>query len=550
MSAPDPLLGRVLADRYRLTVRLGAGASGVVYRAEDLALGGIVAVKVLRSDGPLTGDQRARFEREAQVLHRLSHPAVVGFVDYGHDDIGPFIVQELVEGVDLRSVLRAGRVFAPALAARLVGEVLGALGAAHAAGLVHRDVKPGNVMIVEDVEGALGVRLLDFGCVRPFLPPRGTGMFRTRVGLPAGTPAYAAPEQRAGEAVGPAADQFAAALLWVELVVGRRAFRGLVEGLRAGQLDALPPRVSSAARAVVARAIAAAPEDRFASADAMRQALERATAEEEPSPAAPATWTAPAELVTDIRRVRALALAERPPRLGRAAFFAAGVVVGAALAIALWPARAPTVIVAGGTLGAAPPTIVASPPPTVVPPIMVLDRGVERALDADGGAAPARSAAPVSPRPPRLAAAAPAPRSDAGLAPAARRARPAAVDDARPSRAPTSAAPERPAAPRRADPPPAADEIHRAPPDAGPPPAAPARADAGRPDVRPAAAGPPPDQVFAEALGRCDCAAARRALDALEEVGAAAARLPRERYRRACLVLGVGCRRAGAGRPR
>lgn len=209
-------LGRVLNDRYRLTRALGTGASAHVYVAEDVTLRRRVAVKLLH---PGLADDEAflrRFQAEARVVAALRHPNIVRVYDWGDDQGSPFIVMELLEGGSLRSLLDRGHVLSPSQAARVGAQAARALDYAHKRGLVHRDVKPANLLF--DEEGQ--VSMADFGLARALAEATWT----EPVGAMLGTARYAAPEQINGGGLDGRADVYALALVLVEAVTGKVPF--------------------------------------------------------------------------------------------------------------------------------------------------------------------------------------------------------------------------------------------------------------------------------------------------------------------------------------
>jgi serine/threonine protein kinase len=143
-------IGTVLGGRYRLVELLGQGGMATVYRARDSQLERDVAVKVLRPEYGADPDFLARFRHEAQAAASLKHPGIVAVYDYGTDAVGPYIVMELVDGEDLASLIRRRGAASPTRAALIVAQVARALAAAHQRGLVHRDVKPGNILVASD----------------------------------------------------------------------------------------------------------------------------------------------------------------------------------------------------------------------------------------------------------------------------------------------------------------------------------------------------------------------------------------------------------------
>ncbi|GAB4006589.1 serine/threonine-protein kinase [Nocardioides ultimimeridianus] len=203
----------LLSGRYRLGARVGSGGMADVHRATDELLRREIAVKVLRASDA----DRNRFADEACTVARLNHPGIVTVLDAGLDDDRPFIVMELVDGPTLAEALAAGPLDPDRV--RAIGEQLAAaLAYAHDQGIVHRDVKPGNVLLRPDGTACLA----DFGIARMV----GRALEHTTEGMVVGSPAYLAPEQVAMEDVGPAADVYSLGLVLLEALTGRRAFAG------------------------------------------------------------------------------------------------------------------------------------------------------------------------------------------------------------------------------------------------------------------------------------------------------------------------------------
>jgi eukaryotic-like serine/threonine-protein kinase len=248
-----PSLATAINDRYELTARLGRGGMADVYRATDLALEREVAVKVIRGD---TAAPERRFDAEVSALARLSHPGIVRLYDGGTVDGQPYLVMELVEGQTLADVLTAGPL--PPDRVRCVGRsVAEALAHAHRAGLVHRDVKPANVL-VPDAPGA-APRLTDFGIARL----ADETMTATVASL--GTAAYLAPEQLLGGHVGPAADVYSLGLVRLECLTAQREYRGSVTEAafaRLGRDPTIPANLPSGWPDLLRRMTAREPEHR------------------------------------------------------------------------------------------------------------------------------------------------------------------------------------------------------------------------------------------------------------------------------------------------
>ena len=270
--------GTRLGGRFVIDDVLGTGGMGAVYRALDTATGERVALKVIATTAVGELESVYRFLREAHASARVAHPAIV---HARHVDVSEgrlFLVFELVDGVALDRLLREGRALPSGAVARFGAQLADALAAAHAAGVVHRDVKPGNVMVTR---GRAGVRLLDFGIskLQDLAPSEAE---RTRTHAVLGTPAYMAPEQvTASSAVTDRCDVYAVGTILFELLAGRRPFVAdtamALAAMRvlgdAPSLRELAPQVPDALAALVQRCLARAPADR-PSAAALAHALE------------------------------------------------------------------------------------------------------------------------------------------------------------------------------------------------------------------------------------------------------------------------------------
>jgi eukaryotic-like serine/threonine-protein kinase len=283
VEAPEP--NRVLAGRYKLELRLGAGGMGTIWRAEHLVLQAPVAVKLIDRDAIPDEDTLTRFLREAKAAAALRSPHVVQIIDYGIDGKTPFMVMELLEGENLAQRLKRSRRLSRQETARILTHVGRAMQRAHDAGIVHRDLKPDNVFLVknEDEEHA---KVLDFGVAKveraALEGPEGT---RTRTGSILGTPYYMSPEQAQGnKAVDHRTDLWALGVIAFECLTGKRPFYsdGLGDLVLTICVRDLPvpsdvAPVPLGFDAWFARACARDPEQRFQSAremtDALREAL-------------------------------------------------------------------------------------------------------------------------------------------------------------------------------------------------------------------------------------------------------------------------------------
>jgi serine/threonine-protein kinase len=264
---------------YRILSKVGEGGMGAVYRADDLELGRSVAIKVLKSDQ--LSDRRAddaqsaarRFLQEARAAAALAHPGVTTVYRVGTEGGWPYIAMEWLEGQTLEQLIAARR-FSVEQAARIGIQVLSVLEVAHAAGVVHRDIKPSNLMVVANGR----IKVMDFGVARV----RDSTLAHTKAGIVLGTPHYAAPEQLAGEAIDSRVDLYALGSVLYEVVVGHPPFEATSLYDQIHAVYTRPPQppstlvagVPAAFDAVLLKALAKRPDDRFATAAEMRAALQ------------------------------------------------------------------------------------------------------------------------------------------------------------------------------------------------------------------------------------------------------------------------------------
>jgi eukaryotic-like serine/threonine-protein kinase len=270
------LVGRRLGGRYELEDEIASGGMGTVWRARDEVLGRPVAVKVLHDHLARDPDLLDRFRLEAVAAARLTHPAVVRVFDTGIDDGVCFIVMELFEGHTLESLLAGRGSLEPEEAARIVRSALQGLGHAHRHGVVHRDVKPGNILI--DRDGY--VKVTDFGIAKAAF----AGDDLTTTGNLLGTSRYLAPEQVTGGPADARTDLYATGIVLYEALTGRTPFQAdthIATATMRLNKDPVPPRalrsgISRELNEVVMRALARDPDERYQSAEEMAEALERA----------------------------------------------------------------------------------------------------------------------------------------------------------------------------------------------------------------------------------------------------------------------------------
>jgi len=277
----DPLLGRLIADRYRVLELLGRGGMGVVYKAEHARIGKVLALKLLTGELTRDAGQLARFKREAEMSSRLSHPNTVQVFDFGEADGLAYLAMEYVRGRDLGALVsEAGRLDSTRTV-RIVIQVCSSLAEAHDKGIVHRDLKPENIMIVRGPAGDDVAKVLDFGLAK--LRESSELSDVTSSGAIVGTPYYMAPEQIRGEGVTPACDVYALGALLYACVTGTVPFdaatpmgvftRHLTETPQSPNVRLPELGLSKSFERIIMVALAKNPSDRFPSAAALQDAL-------------------------------------------------------------------------------------------------------------------------------------------------------------------------------------------------------------------------------------------------------------------------------------
>ncbi len=239
----DPLVGQKLDD-YEIQSFIGEGAMGIVYRALHTVIGKPAAIKVLRPDYADDPEMVSRLIREARTVNAIRHPSIVDIFGFGQVKATgqPYIVMDLLEGEPLDMVIREKAPMPFADAFDILDDLLGALAAAHAVGVIHRDLKPGNIILEKQPEGRAKVKLLDFGLAKQ--ADKANGSVRpTNPGTILGTPAFMAPEQIRGEKTSPATDLYAVGGIAYQLVTGHLPHEGsnAIEIVSA-KLKADPPR--------------------------------------------------------------------------------------------------------------------------------------------------------------------------------------------------------------------------------------------------------------------------------------------------------------------
>ncbi len=277
-GSQDPRIGTVLQHRYRIDARIGAGGMGVVYRGERIGLDRPVAIKFLHREVATDAGALERFQREAKAMSRLHHPHCVPVIDFGFDK-APYLVLEYVEGHTLTRVL-AGPRLPLKRALTIMRQILAGLAHAHAQGVVHRDIKPDNVILAAATGTGDHARVLDFGLAKLAESP-GTGTSAT---IAIGTPSYMSPEQASGAAVDARADLYSCGVLLFQMITGRKPFVAdtPLEVLRM-HVDQPAPRLADMApgetfppelETVVAGALAKDPAHRYGTALAFAEALD------------------------------------------------------------------------------------------------------------------------------------------------------------------------------------------------------------------------------------------------------------------------------------
>jgi serine/threonine-protein kinase len=368
--AIDPLIGQLVASRYRVLSQLGEGGMGNVYRAVQESIEKKVALKVLKAEYSASPDMVVRFHREAVSACRIKHPNVVDVFDLGQLADGRFyIAMDLLEGRDLGQVITEGGPLVPARAVHIALQICRALNAAHQSGIVHRDLKPENIFLHRTSDGDEIVKVVDFGIAHLLAqstgqstpPPRVPGEPQddvaklaadgdrklTRVGTVFGTPEYMAPEQAEGVHIDHRADIYAAGIIFYKMLTGKVPFTGssFLE-IISKHVGEDPPRMSKVnpelaipreLEQVVVKALAKRPEDRFENMARFAQAIAYASRDiRKARPARKGAW------IFIALAVLAVAVGGGGWFMRRRALLRAQVVPPPPTAVALVPEPAPT----------------------------------------------------------------------------------------------------------------------------------------------------------------------------------------------------------------
>jgi eukaryotic-like serine/threonine-protein kinase len=279
----DPRIGGLVDERYKVLEAMASGSMGIVYKAERVPVGKLVAIKFLHAPFANDAEFLARFERETRVMSKLTHPNCVSVVDFGVWDGAPYLVMEYVSGTTLRALIDNGAL-PPKRALTLVRQIAAGLAHAHAQGVVHRDVKPANIMISEEIGTGDHARILDFGLARL----RGAvGRDATQSNVVVGTPNYMAPEQTVGGgSIDARTDIYAVGVVLFEMICGDRPFQAddtlaLLGMHRAAPIPQLTDRMEGdvqlprGLQELVEKAMAKSPGDRFQSAIELAEAIDQ-----------------------------------------------------------------------------------------------------------------------------------------------------------------------------------------------------------------------------------------------------------------------------------
>ncbi len=279
----DPLLGMVLDNKYRVLGKIGTGAMGSIYKAEDVTLGRQVALKVLHRHLITEEDHVKRFKREALAASRLQHPNCITVLGYSQSLDGPsYIVMELLNGDDLFKILADEKKLSPERVVRFSSQILAALEEAHGEGIVHRDLKPENIMVEQLRSQEDFVKVLDFGIAKLRDHGKGDGAsFKTEAGTVFGTPEYMSPEQIRGEELDGRSDLYSLGVLMYQMISGTLPFTGgtVIDiatshlTKTAEPLTKREPTVPGELAAFVTKLMNKKPSDRYESASAARQKL-------------------------------------------------------------------------------------------------------------------------------------------------------------------------------------------------------------------------------------------------------------------------------------
>lgn len=340
-TAGDPLIGRVIADRYLVIARLGEGGMGRVYLAEHVKMNRQCAVKVMNPQLVNDAESLQRFAREASSAARILHPNVAAVFDYGEADKIVYLVMEYVDGESLSEILGREHKLEPRRAIELARQIADGLHAAHELGIVHRDLKPDNVIVARTRSGKEVPKVVDFGIAKAVTDSPQDAL--TRSGLVIGTPEYMSPEQLLGDPVDARADIYSLGCILYQMLTGVPAFaaESREQMIRRRLHEAAPhvhdvaPELPRRLDTLIAHMLARSPKDRTASAAEVRDALDPALALGGWDPSA-ITVAAPAQRPSDPALQPTMPM---PKQRTSATRIVVGVVIGAVVVLggaAIW----------------------------------------------------------------------------------------------------------------------------------------------------------------------------------------------------------------------
>lgn len=399
-DSPPQLVGQLISGRYRVLDTIGTGGMGQVYLAEHVAIQKRVALKVLHPEYSSKHEIVERFRQEAISASRIKHPNVLEIFDYGELENGcSFIVMELLEGRDLGHALEQDGPLSPPAAVEVLLQICRALEAAHTSGVVHRDLKPDNVFLQKQEDGAALVKIVDFGIAslrsqeqaaeREQAAPKRR---LTKTGMIFGTPEYMAPEQAQGRPVDRRSDVYAAGVILFETLTGAVPFTGetFLEVLNKHVMFPVPRladvnsdvSVSEALEAAVQQALAKDPAMRFGSMREFAEALlhtPEAASLQHAGPLLSAGRAEPggtARAMTQVRGTPLTATSSVTAGKGRSAWIALGVVGVAAAGAGVW------LLQSGALLGGPVPEVEPSAPASSVEPVVAEKAPLEEETEA------------------------------------------------------------------------------------------------------------------------------------------------------------------------
>ena len=422
-SADDPLIGKTIDGRYLVIESLGEGGMGTVYRVEHRALQRSFALKVLRRDLAREAELCSRFIQEARTAATINHPNVIQITDFGElPDGSPYFVMEYLTGLPLSALAQKGGPLPAARAVRLLTQIAAGIGAAHRAGVVHRDLKPDNVFVLQSASGEDLVKLLDFGVAKV------AGSARlTRTGMVFGSPHYMSPEQASGQPVDHRADIYALGVVMYELFTGHVPFEAdTFMGVLTKHMFMAPERFTEklgpcrelgALEDITLRCLEKKPENRYASAEELiaeiEEVVELGTGDHlDVRPSRAAYITRPSadfrladelELpaAEEIQAVRALRSEQDVRyRWAIAAFGVAGVLLATAIVALVWVHRSQHEPIAASAASESTPSLSVPPPPT--PSLLAPDAASPKVEDAGADARAEASPEALPPKPPRV----------------------------------------------------------------------------------------------------------------------------------------------------